>query len=383
MTSRERVLTTLDHKEPDKIPIDLGGTLVTGISIKSYTKLMDRLGFNGKREDRIFDKIQQLALIDERLLDRLEVDFRTVYAKSPPGFQQKEWEDENNFYFQHEYDITLTMPKDGYYYDFTGFPLDPFNEKTYNNYKLPNHLDPARIEGIGEEVEEIVNNKMKCCIYGSIACSLGLLQQLSFTMGFANSMINLKLERKLTERYLDDITRKDIEFWDVFLNGEGKYVDIIGYYDDFAGQNGLLISMQDFRDIFKPRYRQIFEFIHKKNPKVKIFNHSCGASASLFPEYIDIGVDIVNPIQVSAKDMDIRKLKKDFGNDLVFWGGLDTQHILNRGTVREVEDAVKKLVDVLAPGGGYIFNTVHNIQAGVPVENIITAFDTIIQIRDY
>jgi len=384
MNSRERVLESLNHREPDKVPIDLGSTLVTGIHIKAYKEVIEQLGFNYLKEDKFFDPIQQIAAVDNNLLDRFQVDFKGVSRNAPRDWVKAKWEDENYFYFQDGWGSKYAMPKvKGFYYDFVGFPLSPFNEETYNNFKFPDHLDKSIIEGIGKEVKEVINKDKKCAVFGTNGYSVGLLQNLTYTIGFEEALVSIKTNKLLIEKYLDELTRRDIEFYENFFDTEGKDFDIITYYDDFGVQDSLFISRSDFLDLFKERYTQMFKSIHKKKKDVKIFFHTDGSVYELIPDFIEMGIDILNPIQISAKGMDPKKIKKEFGKDLVLWGGLDTQHILPYGTVKEVEYAVKRLVDDLAPGGGFVFSSVHNIQANVPAENIIAAFNTIIELRDH
>jgi uroporphyrinogen decarboxylase len=383
MNSRERVLKSLNHIEPDRVPIDLGSTLVTGINIKAYKEVLEMLGLNYLKKDKIFDPIQQIADVDDILLNRFHIDFKGVYRKAPRNWVAEEWEDERYFYFKDGWGSTYAMPKiNGYYYDFVGFPLSNFNEETYNNFKFPDHLDKSTTEGIGKEVEKVINKDKRCAIFGTNGYSVGLLQNLTYTIGFEEALISIKINKSLTEKYLDELTRRDIEFYENFLDNEGKDIDIITYYDDFGIQDTLFISRSDFLDLFKERYTQIFDSIHKKKKDVKIFFHTDGAVYEIIPDLIEMGIDILNPIQVSARGMDPKRLKKEFGKDIVLWGGLDTQHILPYGTVKEVKDYIKKLFEDLAPGGGFVFSSVHNIQANVPVENIIAAFDTIIKLEN-
>jgi uroporphyrinogen decarboxylase len=384
MNSRERVLATLNHAEPDRIPIDLGSTLVTGIHIKAYREVLDKLGFNHLREDNFFDQITQIALVDNDLLNRFRIDFKGFRGKSPRNSIKRKWEDNNYFYIQDGWGSEYVMPKvKGFFYDRIKFPMNPFNKKTYNSFKFPDHLAKSLIAGMGNEIEKVKIKNKKCAVFGTNGYSIGLLQNLMYTIGFEEALVSIKTNKLLIEKYLDELTRRDIEFYENFLENEGKKIDIITYYDDFGMQESLLISRDDFLNLFKKRYNKIFNMIHKKSKCVKIFFHSDGSIFELIPDFIEMGVDILNPIQVSSKGMDPKKLKKDFGKDLVLWGGLDTQHILPFGNIKEVEIGVKKLIDNLAPGGGFIFGTVHNIEANVPVENIIKMFDTVFEYGKY
>jgi uroporphyrinogen decarboxylase len=175
---------------------------------------------------------------------------------------------------------------------------------------------------------------------------------------------------------MEQITDIYIESCNNYLDELGQYLDVFTFWDDVCGQDGWLINPLLYRKMIKPKQRRLLEAIKKKTD-AKVFYHSCGATAGLIPDLIDLGFDILNPVQVSARGMDTRRLKQEFGKDIVFWGGgVDTQHVLPFGTPNEVEEEVKRRIDDLAPGGGFVFAAVHNIQALVPPENIVAAYDT-------
>ena len=182
---------------------------------------------------------------------------------------------------------------------------------------------------------------------------------------------------------MDKTTDIYIESCDHYLDHVGPYIQVFTFWDDVAGQNGWLIRPDLYRKMIKPKERRPVDAVKKKT-KAKLFYHSCGATRELIPDLIDLGFDILNPVQVSAKGMDTKKLKADFGRDIVFWGGgVDTQRVLPFGAPHEVADEVKRRIDDLAPGGGFVFAAVHNIQAFVPPENIVTAFDTALEYGQY
>ena len=181
----------------------------------------------------------------------------------------------------------------------------------------------------------------------------------------------LALEQKKVEEYLERYLEFKLEFWDNLLEQIGDMVDVVCESDDLGTQEATWISKDMYRHLIKPRQKKLFSFI-KRRAEVKVFLHSCGSIYDFIPDLIETGVDILNPIQVSAAKMDTAKLKREFGKDLVFWGGgIDTQKVLPYGTKQEIEDEVKKRIDDLAPGGGFVFATVHNIQEDVPPENIV------------
>jgi uroporphyrinogen decarboxylase len=182
---------------------------------------------------------------------------------------------------------------------------------------------------------------------------------------------------------MDKLLEIEMGYWDLILSALGDYIDVVLTANDFAGQKGLLISPSTYRKYIKPRQKKLNSFIKKKKPYVYIFFHSCGSIYDLIPDLIDTGIDIINPVQVSAVKMDTRKLKKEFGDVLSFWGGIDTQKILPHGGSQEVKDEVKRRIDDLAPGGGFVFAPVHNIQPDVPPENIIAMWEALQEYGEY
>jgi len=384
MNSRERMLTAFKHQEPDRVPFDLGSTLTTGISHIAYRKLLPLWGFDPNRPVGLIDTIQQLASVDEDVLIKLGVDTRGVVHEALGG-RVEMWEDKDNSYMKDQWHVTWRMPKlTGRYYDMTAHPLRGDDPADIDRFPWPNPRDPARWAGLVNTVKPMHEAGEYCVVLGSCGMSVGLLQTFQWLQGFEDSFANLAGNPRFTQKLVDKITELDLQFWDVFLDEVGPYLDVILYVDDFAGQNGLLISANMYRKYFKSGYQQIFGLIRKKAPNIHILFHSCGAVYELIPELVELGIDILNPVQVSAANMDTRRLKKEFGKDLTFWGGgVDTQQILPYGTPQQVKDEVKRRIDDLAPGGGFVFNTVHNIQGDVPPENVMAMLEALHQYGVY
>ncbi len=376
MTSRERILTSLGHQEPDRIPFDIGSTLVTGITSTAYKNLLSYLGIK-KEEIAIQDMIQQLAVVDEEVLQRLKVDTRGVFLRDFCAWQPEIKEGKDYFYFDDAWGISWRMPKTaGHYYDMYKHPLTHLSVEGIDGYPWPDCLDKARIKGIKEKARQI-RKEEKCVVLGSTGMSVGLLQTATWLQGFEECYSNLLINPSLTCKLLDKLVELDLKFWEMLISEIGSEIDIILYADDFGVQNGPLMSMDMFRKFFKPRYRKIFSFI-KSRCSAHILFHTCGSAYDLIPELIEIGVDILNPVQVSAAKMDTKRLKKDFGDAIVFWGGgIDTQRTLPFADQQGVKDEVKRRIDDLAPGGGFVFTTVHNIQPGVPPQNIMAMWEAL------
>jgi uroporphyrinogen decarboxylase len=181
---------------------------------------------------------------------------------------------------------------------------------------------------------------------------------------------------------MDQITDIYIESCNNYLDVVGRYIQVFTYWDDVSTQSGWMINPETYRKMIKPKQRRLVDAIKKKTD-AKLFFHGCGAVFDLIPDLIDLGFDILNPVQVSARGMDSKRLKQAYGRDITFWGGVDTQHVLPFGNPEEVVDEVKRRIDDLAPGGGYVLAAVHNIQAQVPPENIVALFDTGLEYGKY
>ena len=215
-------------------------------------------------------------------------------------------------------------------------------------------------------------------VLGTVGLTAGLLQTFQFLMGYEDAFCNLAGDEMLSHLMIEKLAELDIEFWEWAIPYLGDDIKVVLYADDFGMQDGPAFSYDMFERYFKSWYSKIFSCIKRQRDDIKILFHTCGSSRFIFQDLIDSGVDILNPIQYTAKDMDSEKLKKDFGKDVTFWGGgIDTQMILPRGTVQQVKDEVKKQIDIFAPGGGFIFNTIHNIQADVPPENIMAMWEAL------
>jgi uroporphyrinogen decarboxylase len=382
VNSRERVRLTLNHQEPDRVPIDLGATIVSSIVKSSYIELNKYLGMP-LEEIKLLDHVQQLPYLDEPLLERFGVDFRLVQlpAATAPGLHI--FEEVGYFAFIDRWGSKLHMPKvGGLYFDWVEFPIREPTMDALDHYAWP-RPDPAEYNTQLRLQAEHLSKSTEFALVGSAIIGGGIFEQPARTMGMESFLMALVAEPRFADRLMEQITEIYIESCDSYLDQVGEFIQVFTYWDDLCGQNGWLVRPDIYRKMVKPKQRRLLEAIKKKT-NAKVFYHSCGASRDLIPDLIDLGFDIVNPVQVSARDMDSRQLKKDFGAEIVFWGGgVDTQRVLPFGTPDEVRDEVRRRIDDLAPGGGFVFAAVHNIQAFVPPENIVAAFDTALQCGRY
>lgn len=380
MNSRKRVLTALNHKEPDRVPFDMGGTVATGIQAKAYRRLRQYLGLP-EMEVTIIDILQQLALVDEDVMQRLGVDVHNISPRSTASFkiEVKETPDKRYRYFSDEYQIGWRMPVDGgMYYDMFEHPLSgEITLESVDRYALPDPLDPARFSGLREASLKVLEKEKRALIVGNI--SAGIFELYLWTRGYKDGYAdwagNPILAQKMLRKYMD----LQMAYWEkMFTVMQDIPIDVVQMADDVAGQNGMLISPNSYRKQLKPLHKEMFDYIHSKSD-AKIFFHSCGSVRSVIPDLIEIGVDILNPVQVNAAKMDSAELKREFGKDICFWGGgVDTQMAFDENhTPAEVRADVRKRLEDFMPGGGFVFSTIHNIQGNVPPENIMAMWETI------
>ncbi|MGM0366545.1 MAG: uroporphyrinogen decarboxylase family protein [Actinomycetota bacterium] len=382
MDSRNRLTTALDHKEPDRVPLDVGATIVTSICKKAYVDLKKYLDL--EIEDiKILDYVQQLPYIDEELLKKLGADVRMVATAYMAAEEQEILEEDNYYYFFDRWGSKLRMPKkNGHYFDWVDFPIRETSMEALKKYRWP---EPDSIEYILNLKERAVNlyKNTEFALVGTAIFGGGIFEQPSRIMGMEPFLASLAEDEKFANEIMEKITELYIENCSRYLEQIGSLIQVFAYWNDLSTQTGPMISPDVYRKLIKPKDRRLIEAIKSKTD-AKVFYHCCGAARDLIPDLIDIGVDIFNPVQVSAAGMDTASLKKEFGKYITFWGGgCDTQHILPCGTPGEVKEEVKKRIDDLAGGGGFVFSAVHNIQDGVPPENIMAMLEALEEYGKY
>ncbi len=378
MNSRERVHLALNHQEPDRVPFDLGGTGLSSIHVDSYRRLRQHLGLP-RIEVRVMAMAEQLAIVDEDVARRLETDFRLVMPGLASGFSYA-FEDQGLYEaYTDEWGIGWRKPREGgFYYDMFHHPLA--NASSLDEllaYPFPDPADDGRFATLRTQAEAAVALGKAVVLAGP---SAGIAEVCSWLRGYEQYYVDLALNKEYVAAMLDRLVEFKCGFWERALGEMGDLVDVVVEADDLAGQNALLMSPKTYRSLIKPRHRRLFTFIKDQAP-VKVFYHSCGAVRPLIGDLIDAGIDILNPVQISSRGMNLQELKHEFGRDLVFWGGgVDTQEVLGSGTPETVREDVRRNIDALAPGGGFVFAAVHDIQADVPAENIMAMWEAW---RDY
>jgi uroporphyrinogen decarboxylase len=382
MNSRRRLLAALDHRAPDRVPIDLGGNQ-TGIHKSAYRALIERLGLDEQVE--IMDAVQQLARPSEAVLERLRVDTRYIHAGAASGFSGQIVAAERDGKLWHdltdEFGVRWSMPDDSpLYMDPSHHPLADATIQDLDEYPFPDGGDRGRFEGLRDRALSI-RNETPYAVIGGIS---GVVYEICWYMrGLARWFIDMLEQPAFCEALLDKTLQFWLDWFDVFLDEVGDVVDVIMIGDDIAGQNGPLFNPEFYRRVVKPRQKRLVQFI-KSRTAAKIWYHTCGACRSFIPDLLDNGVDILNPVQISAADMDPAELKAQFGDRITFWGGgIDAQHVLATADPETVRRHVRRNVEAFKPGGGYVFNNVHNIQAGVPPENVLAMYDAAWQFGSY
>ena len=407
LTSRERVLAAINHKEPDRVAVDFGGHRSSGIMAIAYVRLKKYLGISSG-DIYVYDIPQQLAIIEPEVLDRFQVD--VIELGRGFGLEKeywKEWElpdgtpckipvhinlvKENGDWYACSDDGTriATQPKGSLYFDQLYFPLlgvkdlksidfDAAFEKSMWN-KLSNPPAPLGYDSEGlqklKEGAKKLRETTDRAIVGLFGGNLHEIPQFLFRAD--NWFMMLASEPEKTHHFLDQLVEYHLNNLEKYLSAVGEYIDVIQFGDDLGMQTGPQISKKMYDTFLKPRHSILWNQA-KKLAKVKVMLHCCGGVYPLMPSFIEAGLDIINPVQTTCKDMEAERLKREFGKDMVFWGGgCNTRDVLGVGTPQQIAEDVRERVRILAPGGGFVFQQIHNIMANVPPENIEAMFQAI------
>ena len=413
-TSRERALAALNHTETDRPCIDFGATLATGISAVVYDEAKWRIDYD--TITTVEDIIAQNALIEPFMLDEMGGDFVYVRRYAPSlGIPVAEYKysalTSGKVAFQPQL-YTPRLREDGAL-ELFGLPhsmdyLHPYRRGEDDNsycdqvlcrcpkgfHSFARVFHPMKhvetIAGLEEYVfPEMTEEEYR--FYAEEARRLrettdkavtGIFLGNVFEMGqlywgYEQFFVTMGVDPDLTLAFMELRTQCYLRDLEKYLRAVGEYIDVIQFNDDLGTQQSLLISPQMYRQFVKPFHQRMFQYVRQNYPHIKVFFHSCGAVYDLIPDLMECGVQILNPIQISATGMDPARLKKEYGKELVFWGGgVDTQNVLGRETPEGVRAQVEQMLSILTPGGGYVFSQVHNVGGNVPAENLIACFKT-------
>jgi uroporphyrinogen decarboxylase len=366
MTGRDRVLKTLDHKEPDRVPLDLGGINNTTLHVKIEKALNEHLGIHdAKTEIRATNQL--VTVPNEKILRHFGVDTRSIFFD-----EDRPWVEVEDGVFRDQWGLEYKLNPDGNYYNFCGHPLSRAQSvQDIEAYEFPDPRAEVRIKGLEERAKKY-QGQYCLILEGMREPGFGTP---SWLRGHTQFYMDMVSNKKMVNALLDRMLAFNLELADFLLDRLGPYLDIVKVADDLGTQNNLIISPVMYRELVKPRQKELYAFI-KKKCDCKLLLHACGAIRDIIPDLIEIGVDALNPVQTTATGMDASELKREFGKDLTFWGGgIDTQHILPFDTPEAVKGEVKKNLDIFKPGGGYVFAQIHNIMPDVPLENLIAMYD--------
>lgn len=366
MNSKQRVLSALNHMEADRVPLDIGGINNSTMHVTIEKKLKEYLGIedHGSEVKAINQKV---VVPDESILKHFEADTRSIFI------WEEAWKyDEKTGIYTDQWGIGYKENPDGNYFNFYTHPLaDAEDIKDLDKYQFFNPRSEAMLEGLEDKIE----------VYKDEYCLIleGLREPMfgvpSWLRGNTNFYMDLAMDDVFVDELLDRVLDHYLKWTDFLLGRIGNKIDIVKLADDMGTQDSLLMSPVLYRKHIKPRQAALYRHI-KEKCNCKLLLHSCGAIRPIIPDLIEIGVDAINPVQISAKGMDPVELKKEFGDKITFWGGgVDTQHTLNLASPEEVKREVKKNMEIFKPNGGFVFTQVHNIMPEVPIENILAMFE--------
>jgi len=407
MTSRERVLAALNHQEPDRVPVDLSGHRSSGIAAMAYARLRDYLGLP-KKPIRVYDPVQQLAIVDEDVLQRFRVD--TIELGRAFAREDKYWaewtlpdgtpclmpawarpERDNGEWVIRSHvskRVIARMPENVWYFEQTYWPfleqddLDHIEEVISESMWTAIASPPGPITA-GPEGARVLQEGARSLRQRTDRAILGLFGGNLLEFGqflYRNDHFFMLLagEPQRAHRFLDKLLELHLRNLERFLSAAGDYIDVIVFGDDLGMQSGPQVSPPMYREFFKPREQTMWRHVKQRVPHLKIMLHCCGGVRELLGDLIEAGLEAINPVQITCRGMDPTGLKRDFGNRLTFWGGgCDTRDVLIKGTPAQVTEHVRRQMKIWRPGGGFVFQQVHNILADVPAANVVAMYDAV------
>jgi uroporphyrinogen decarboxylase len=408
MTSRERILAAIEHRAPDRVPVDLGATPSSGISAIAYGNLNRHLGI-AAGHTRIYDVVQQLAQPEDFILDRYGVDvidlgrtFNTAdadwyemrlpdgqRAQYPAWFHPERQPDGSSLARHPDGTALAHMPSDGTFFDQTCFPylddyppdlsdLDSAMGKVLWAALVHSPWDHVRDPGFWETLRAralALRASSDRAIMVVIGCNL--FEWGTFLRRMDGFLYDLAAESEKVEALLDALLVRHLATLEQVCRAVGDLADVCRFGDDLGTNGGPFMSPAMYRRYFQPRHAQLCAYVHRHS-RMKTFLHSCGSIHTLLPDLIAAGFEVINPVQTNCRDMEPERLKREFGRDICFWGGgCDTRHVLPCATPAEVKRHVRERLEIFAPGGGFVFNTVHNILPDVPPQNIVALYEAI------
>ena len=409
MNSRERVLAAINHEQPDIVPVDMSATPSSGISAIAYSNLLKYID-HSDLPVKIYDVVQQLAQPDQIIIDRFGIDVLDIgrsfnnlptdwypitmsngaEALYPKWFHPEVQSDGSYLTFDSDGERVLSkMPVGATFFDQTYFPYVDGYPSDYSNLDAEmgrimwarhahSPWDHARESDFWQKLRKNAIYLRKTTDKALlIVCGCNLFEWGTFLRRMDNFLMDLMCDQSNVEKLLDELLIRHLATLEKVCKSVGDIVDIIRFGDDLGMTSGPFMAPEIYRQLFKPRHKILCDYV-KSHSKMHTFIHSCGSISLLMPDLIEAGIEIFNPVQTNAFRMDPVFLKKEFGNDCTFWGGgIETAGMLNAGTQEKIRAQVLERMEVFSKGGGFVFNTVHNILPDVPPQNIVTMFDAV------
>lgn len=378
MTHRERVIAAINHQEPDRVPIAIGGS-AQKFDEPVALALVKYFGIPQNRLKYVFAAFR-LIYFCEDLWRKLKIDTRYVYVNPEKSFTVNVQTQGKKYI--NEWGLDLDFGR-GTFMDSLSLkqaPLREANIKDIEKYKWPKPVSAELTQGLRKKAKSFLEDSYPVILYRPVLG--GIFSMSRFLRGADKFFMDMLLNKDFAKALLDKVTQIEKLYYDASMQAVGDYIQVIEYEDDLGTQQAPMISPKLYDELIKPKHAELVQFIKKRQPKIKVMIHSDGSIAELIPSLIEAGFDIINPIQTSTKDMNLKYLKRNFGDKIIFQGGIDTQRVL-RGTSKDVERETKRVIDILAPGGGYLLGPSHNFTRDIPVENIIKMFETAIEYGVY
>ena len=379
LTHRERVLMALNHQEPDRVPVDLGSTTATSIFADVYAALKAHLGLALDKPIQYEYPHTEVVRVDEEIVSRFEGDALPIQLTETNISHYADRGLPDGGYID-EYGVLFERPAASPYAVVKRAPFEGTPDAAkIARHPWPDPKDPKRIAGLKSRARHLRETTDRALVVGLPGRFLSFGQNLC---GYANWMTYLATEPKFVDALMDKALEIQAGICVQVLDELGEDVDVVMFADDLGTQQNLQISPRLYRAVIKPRQKLLFALV-KSHTRARIFLHSDGAIASILPDLVQVGVDIINPVQPTCAGMDTAMLKREFGRDISFWGSIDTQRVLPFGTIAEVADEVRRRIDHLAPGGSFVLAAVHNIQPEVPPQNVAAMFDAALEYGQY
>jgi uroporphyrinogen decarboxylase len=366
MTHRERILAALEHRQPDRVPKDLGSSRVTGMVKPAYETLCAYLGFG--KPGAIVDRMQQVVALDEEVLRYFDVDVRAISQNPADHGGDVELGSDR---YADEWGVVRRKPAGCHYYELERSPLcGEIAPQDITRHAWPDPSDPGRCRGLREQARRLREETDFAVMYNARFHPVHLTQYLR---GFQDWYLDLGADQYLFSCLMAAVTEILLEWNRLALREVGDFIDLVSFGDDVGLQDRGVCALPVYRRLIRPAHERFVQMVHEHS-RARIFYHTCGSVCAYLPDFIDIGIDALNPVQVTAKNMQPEKLKREFGERICFWGGIDSQHILPNGTPGEVRAEVSRMSELMGANGGYVLAAVHNIQPDVPPENVCALF---------